>query len=247
MMKEIRSNAEIKNRIAEGMSGASCGSNVVYDCVDAPAEGMKNYTHPKQGSAKDCSIIAALSSIAAVAPARMQGVYPNYTFLSKTITLPNKKLAVDASGNLVYASSNGGSWPMLWEKAYAMLISTATITTRSCVSFPDIGKAFENGYAGLTALKEIGRYQTAVQGSILYDGASGKLLWPAIGTTNSTLVENDFWKRDHDYSVIKYDTVNKKYLIRNPCGGVEQWVGDDEFKPGSQHFKLWGYVKDPKS
>jgi hypothetical protein len=88
---------------------------------------------------------------------------------------------------------------MMWEKAYAKLISTATCpkptsckARDSCSGEPDIGKAFEQGYAGLTAMKEIGRYKTAVQGSIPYDATSGNLLWPAIGTTNSSLTEDAF-------------------------------------------------------
>lgn len=248
-MKE-KSNAEKKNCLAEGMSGASCSSKIVDKCVLGGNDGMRNYAHPKQGSAKDCSVIAALSSIQNVDATRISGAFPKYNFKSGTITLDTKKLPVDSSGGLVYASSSVGNWPMYWEKAFAKLISTATCPrpatcpeSKTCTGEPDIAKAFENGYAGLTALKEIGRYKTEVPGSISID-ASGKLLWPAIGTTNSTLAVDAFWQRDHDYSVLKYDTVNKKYLIRNPCGGVEKWVDKNEFEPGSPHFKLWGYVKD---
>jgi hypothetical protein len=251
MVNEMNTKKGRQNCLAEGMSGASCGSRTVHHCVLAAAEGMKNYIHPKQGSAKDCSVIAALSSIAAVAPGRISGTYPNYNFLSGTVTLSSKRLAVDASGTLVYASSTGGSWPMLWEKAYAKLISTATCPKpascperQNCTGEPDIAAAFDRGWAGLTAMKEIGRYRTEVSGSFSMD-ASGNMLLPAIAKTNNTLGENDFWKRDHDYSVIKFDTVNKKYKIRNPCGGVEQWVAETEFKPGSPHFTLWGHVKDP--
>ena len=253
MVKDINSNAERKNCFAEGRSGASCGSKTVHHCINAAAEGMgKTYTHPRQGSARDCSVIAALSSIAAVAPARISGAYPNYNFLSGKITLSSKRLPVDSGGSLVFASSSGGSWPMLWEKAYAKLISTATCPEpatcpdkANCAGEPDIATAFSRGYAGLTALKEIGRYKTVVPGSIPFGASSGNLLWPAIATTNSTLAEDAFWKRDHDYSVIKYDTVNKKYLIRNPCGGAEQWVGGNEFQAGSTYFAQWGHVEDP--
>jgi hypothetical protein len=254
MMKDIKSNAERKNGLAEGMSGASCGSKTVNKCVDAAAEGLsKLYTHPKQGSAKDCSVIAALSSIAAVAPARISGAYPKYNFLSGTITLTSKKLPVDAGGSLVFASSAAGSWPMLWEKAYAKLISTATCPEpatcpdkANCAGEPDIAAAFSRGYAGLTALKEIGRYQTIVPGSIPFAANSGALLWPAIATTNSTLAVGGFWIRDHDYSVIKYDLAKKSYLIRNPCGGAELLVSENEFKPGSTYFAQWGHVENPK-
>jgi hypothetical protein len=235
---------EIK-KTSDNRGFADCGSKVVSNCNNAPAEGLKSYTHPLQGSAKDCGVIAALSSIAAVNKARMVGSYPNYTFLSKVITLKTKLLAVDAMGTWVYARSNGGSWPMLWEKAFAMLISTATRTApASCNGEPDIAAAFAQGVSGIYALKEIGRYQKEVYWTIPYDGASGNLLWPAIATTNSTLTQDTFWKRDHDYSVIKFDTTKKQYLIRNPCGGEERLVDQNQFSIGtSTLFKVWGHVE----
>jgi hypothetical protein len=235
---------------------ASCASRTVHHCVIAGNEGLlnKKYTDPKQGSAKDCSVIAALSSIVAVNAGRMKGSNLTYTFLTKTVTLNSKKLYVDSpNGNYVYASSNGGSWPMLWEKAFAQLISTTTCTpptgcpekdTCKGLKEPDIAKAFENGYAGLAALKEIGRYQKDVTGSIPYDAKTGLLTWPAIATTNSTLAEDNFWKRDHDYSIIKYNITTNKFLIRNPCGS-ELEVAPSEFQANSPHFKLWGHVEDP--
>lgn len=228
-----------------------CGGKAVYQCVEAPAEGLRNYTHPKQGSAKDCSVIAALSSIQAVAAARISGAYPNYNFKSGTIKLDSKKIAVDSSGDKVFATSTGGSWPMLWEKAFAKLISNATCPrpsscpeSKTCTGEPDIATAFANGYSGLAAMKEIGRYKNEVVGSIPYDGSTGKLLNPSIGTTKNNITEDAFWKKDHNYSVLKYDIGTNKYLIRNPCGGEEKWVDKAEFTTGSPHFIVWGHVKD---
>jgi hypothetical protein len=246
-MKEMESNTEKKTGFAEGMSGAGCGSKTVHHCTTAGNEGLKNYKHPKQGSAKDCSVIAALSSIAAVNSGRISGAYPNYNFKTRTITLNSKKLPVDSGGNLVYASSSSGSWPMLWEKAFAKLISNATCPRPStcpekdtCSGEPDIGAAFQSGYAGLTALKEIGRYRIEIPDTVPFDAKSGTLSWPAIATTQSSGFQEDtFWKLNHDYSVIKYNVTTGKYLIRNPCGGEER-----EVLKTDSHFKLWGHVED---
>jgi hypothetical protein len=91
---------------------------------------------------------------------------------------------------------------------------------------------------------EIGRYKDAVTGSFSKD-ASGIMLAPAIGTTKSNIVEDNFWKRDHDYSVLGYNTATRKYLIRNPCGGSELWVNENEFQAASPHFAVWGHVINP--
>jgi hypothetical protein len=243
---------EIKGFI-EYRGFASCGGRVVHHCVDAGNEGLRNYSHPRQGSAKDCSVIAALSSIQAVASGRISGAYPTYKFKSGTITIPSRKITVDSTGTRVYANSTGGSWPMLWEKAFAKLISPATCpkpatcpNRDACAGEPDISAAFANGYSGFTALMEIGRYKDVVTGAFSIDGTSGNMLAPAIGTTRSDFVEDYFFKRDHDYSVLGYNVTTKKYLIRNPCAGAELWVGENEFKAGSPHFAVWGYVTNPQ-
>lgn len=234
-------------RMAEGRSGAGCGGKVAHHCVIAGAEGLRNYTHPKQGSAKDCSVIAALSSIQKIDAKRLSGAYPTYNFKSGSVTLTTKKLPVDSTGALVYATSAGGTWPMLWEKAFTKLISAAVCPRpascpdrQTCNGEPDIATAFAKGYSGLTALKEIGRYNTEVVEVPPYDAQTGNLLWPAVATTKSAgFAEDAFWKLSHDYSVLSYNIASKKYRLRNPCGGAEQEVASND-----AHILQWGYVKD---
>ena len=52
---------EIKGTI-EYRGFASCGGRAVHHCVDATNEGLRNYWHPRQGNARDCSVIAALEN-----------------------------------------------------------------------------------------------------------------------------------------------------------------------------------------
>ena len=91
---------------------------------------------------------------------------------------------------------------------------------------------------------EIGRYNNFVQGSLAMDGA-GHMTAPAVGTTKSTIVEDAFWKRNHDYSILGFDTAGKRYLIRNPCGGVDRYIPENEFQANSPHFAVWGYASSP--
>ncbi len=236
---------------------ASCGGRTVHHCVDGRDDGLRSYTHPRQGSAMDCSVIAALTSIQAVNSGRLSGSYPTYRFKSGTITLTSRRIPVDSAGNIVYANSTSTAvnryWPMYWEKAFAKLLSNAecpkpaTCPYRTtCSGEPDIGGIFSAGYAGSTALMEIGRYRDFVQGSLSIDSI-GHMTAPAIGTTKSTIVEDTFWKRNHDYSILGFDPANRRYLIRNPCGSVDiqKYVPENEFQVGSPHFAVWGHVTNP--
>jgi hypothetical protein len=242
------------------------------DCP-IPAKTVKNwtatakgeliaYTDPKQGCARNCFVISALSAIAYVNSGRLSGSLANgYNFLhitvvngvenysQKNIKIDNK-LATDSSAtDFVYARSNNAlkGWPMYWEKAYAKFIDDFIITDQSYPDSrdstqPDIKAIFDSrSFSSLQALREVGRYKSFTSGQWgTFDG-TGKPNDPSVATTSGTppgtMIAN------HTYTLIKNDATNKKYKFRNPCDATTVDINYADLN--SSKFASWGYVSNP--
>jgi len=229
----------------------------------ATAKGeMIAYTDPKQGCARDCFVISALSAIAYINSGRLSGnLASGYKFLQitevngvenysqKTVTIDNK-LATDSSAtDFVYARSNNAlkGWPMYWEKAYAKFIDQFIDTTRSYPDAkdpnqPDIKAIFSSrSFSSLQALREIGRYKSFTQGQWgTFDG-TGKPNDPSVATTSGTPPANMI--ANHTYTLIKKDTTNSKYKFRNPCDASLVDIAYADLN--DTKFASWGYVSNP--
>jgi hypothetical protein len=194
---------------------------------------------PAQGSADDCWLIAALSSVAWAAGARLRGkaaitIYnpktgasTNYNFTANPLT---EKIPVNG-GNVIFARTDplGDSWPALYEKAYAIWKSGQVIDT------PNIG-AIGMG-DGISALKSITGYlHTNPAGDIAaanvnFNAATPGLSSPPVNAQGKTLYPTVAWTtakeglpagiyQNHSYSFFGfYATGGKTYVIlRNPYG-----------------------------
>lgn len=198
-----------------------------------------------QGSIGTCAFLAALASLAAVAPDKVKDMIEDNRDGSYTVTFPgapNEPIKVTKpteSEAMLYAQrSSSGYWVQVAEKAYGQYrVAHNTVNPRA----RDIGSAIpsEGGDGGAPldeALKLLSERPIKMVG---FKGASDDLFRMSIErslktgspVTLSVIKSADEFKQqqgklgglsnEHAYSVIGYDAKNQLVKIRNPQGSGE--------------------------
>lgn len=191
-----------------------------------PPPALPTYNDPVQGACNSCYLVAALSSVAWVYPAKIATTRAAIGFYAsqgvKTPVSITDALPTDSSHQLIYGrcSDSGESWPALYEKAYAKWKGCCAATEDKPVyaklpwSNPVIALKEILGYYTNYLQKDTSAYNPA---DIPCD-AGNKTTKPCVAWTKSTVDQAGLYP-SHSYSIL--GKFGADYLVlRNPYGAT---------------------------
>ncbi len=216
--------------------------------------------HPVQGYADDCYFIAALSSIAWAA---LQTLKPKSGIkftepVTRAETSYNFEVnysdivPVDATGKFIYAKTAkaGNSWPMLYEKAYAMWKTGNNVNQPNIAGIPwgdgiyamkaitgwrNAGTEIRpNLYEEAGILANIPRATVYLRGTNQVDlTKSGKATFPIVAWSGNIASPPAGIYSNHTYSLLGvYESAPSFIILRNPYGSqVPRFIDPSPQKP----------------
>jgi hypothetical protein len=201
----------------------------------------------KQGYAGTCEFLAPLASLAAQRPGEIPKLITDNWDGTYNVKFPYLKESIRVSAPTeaergIYAQgSPDGTWPSVLEKAYRR-----SVQLRSGKMWTDrtLGETstWNGGFQTLTGIVPIAR-NVSPKNEKLTDKQLHDMLTDA--TERNAIMEvgrvkESSWssKRteeipsSHAYSILNYDSANKRLTIRNPWGRVEPQYAEDKPKDG---------------